>query len=144
MTTLQYDTRQRLTSRQVGTETTGYTYWPTGLLKLVTLPDSSTILLNYDPAHRLTQITHSLGNYIQYTLDKMGNRTGEYAYDPSSVLHRAHTRAIDALNKISQEINSANTAAVTRPSATTMTAIRPRSRRRSGVTPVIYTMPLIA
>jgi YD repeat-containing protein len=32
VTTLTYDTRQRLTSRQVGTEATTLAYWPTGLL----------------------------------------------------------------------------------------------------------------
>ena len=113
LTTLQYDTRERPTSRQLGTETTSYTYWPTGLLKLVTLPDSSTILLTYDPAHRLTTITDGVGNYIQYTLNALGNHTGDYAYDPSNVLHRTHTRVFDTLNELYQDINAAGTAAVT-------------------------------
>jgi YD repeat-containing protein len=94
VTTLSYDLRQRLLSRQIGTETTTYTYYPTGLLKLVTLPDSSTILYAYDAAHRLTDITDGLGNHIQYTLDNMGNRTAENTYDPSSVLRRTHTQRI--------------------------------------------------
>ncbi len=38
VTTLTYDYRLRLTSRQVGTETTSFSYYPTGLLKQVTLP----------------------------------------------------------------------------------------------------------
>src|SRR5262249_55155729 len=54
VTTLSYDLRQRLTSRRVGTETTTFDYWPTGLLKKVTLPDASYLLYSYDGAHRLT------------------------------------------------------------------------------------------
>ena len=75
LTTLTYDARQRLTSRQVSTELTSYTFYPTGLLKLVTLPDSSTVLYAYDGAHRLTDITDTLGNHVHYTLDAMGNHT---------------------------------------------------------------------
>jgi RHS repeat-associated protein len=113
VTTLTYDSRLRLTSRQVGTETTGFGYWPTGLLKQVTLPDSSYLTYTYDGAHRLTQITDQAGYTIKYTLDGMGNRTAENSYDPSSVLHRTHTRVINALNQIYKEINAAGTAAVT-------------------------------
>lgn len=113
VTTLTYDLRERLTSRQVGTETTSFTYYPTGLLKQVTLPDSSYVLYTYDNAHRLTQISDGAGNSIQYTLDAMGNRTAEKAYDPSSVLHRAHTRAFNTLNELYQDINAAGTSAVT-------------------------------
>jgi RHS repeat-associated protein len=113
VTTLTYDNRERLTSRQVGTETTSFTYWPTGLLKQVTLPDSSYILYTYDTAHRLTKISDAAGNSIQYTLDNMGNRTAEKSYDPSSVLHRTHTRVFNTLNQLYQDVNAANTAAVT-------------------------------
>jgi RHS repeat-associated protein len=113
VTTLTYDKRQRLLSSKVGTETTSYSYWPTGLLKEVTLPDSSTVTYIYDAAHRLTTITDGLGNYVSYTLDAMGNRTAEKSYDPTKALHRSHTRVYNALNELYQEINSAGTAAVT-------------------------------
>jgi RHS repeat-associated protein len=113
VTTLTYDLRQRLTSRQIGSETTSYSYTPTGLLQMVTLPDSSTITYRYDAAHRLTDITDGLGNHIHYTLDNMGNRTAENTYDPSSTLKRTHTRVINTLNELSQDINAAGTAAVT-------------------------------
>jgi RHS repeat-associated protein len=112
-TTLTYDLRQRLTSRQIGSETTSYSYYPTGLLQTVTLPDSSTITYTYDAAHRLTDITDGLGNHIHYTLDNMGNHTAENSYDPSSTLKRTHTRVINTLNELSQDINAAGTAAVT-------------------------------
>lgn len=126
VTTLTYDARERLTSSQVGTggapETTSYTYWPVGLLKLVTQADSSTILYTYDGAHRLTTITDSLGNYIQYTLDALGNHTAESSYDPTNTLHRTHTRAFynstnDPQNfpigLLATDVNSAGTQAVT-------------------------------
>jgi RHS repeat-associated protein len=113
VTTLTYDLRQRLTSRQIGSETTSYSYYPTGLLQIVTLPDSSAITYTYDAAHRLTDITDGLGNHIHYTLDNMGNRTAENTYDPSSTFKRTHTRAINALNELYQDINAAGTAAVT-------------------------------
>jgi RHS repeat-associated protein len=113
VTTLTYDARLRLTSRQIGSETTAYSYYPTGLLQTVTLPDSSTLTYTYDAAHRLTDITDGLGNHIHYTLDNMGNRTAENTYDPSSTLKRTHTRVINTLNEISQDVNAAGTAAVT-------------------------------
>jgi RHS repeat-associated protein len=113
VTTLSYDARQRLISRQIATETTNFTYYPTGLLKQVTLPDNSTVVFTYDGAHRVTQVKDGLGNSIQFTLDSMGNRTAESSYDPNSALHRTHSRTINVLNQIHQEINAAGTAAVT-------------------------------
>src|SRR6185437_10091366 len=113
VTTLTYDNRLRLTSREVGTETTSFSYYPTGLLETVTLPDSSYVTYTYDTAHRLTKIADGAGNYIAYTLDAMGNRTAENSYDPSSTLHRTHTRAFNTLNELYEDINAANTSAVT-------------------------------
>src|SRR5262249_42770229 len=113
VTTLTYDARQRLTSRQVGSETTTFDYWPTGLLKKITLPDSSYLLYSYDTAHRLTQISDGLGNSINYTLDAAGNRTAENVFDPANTLHRTHSRVFNALNQLSKDVNAAGTAAVT-------------------------------
>ena len=113
VTTLTYDARERLTSREIGTETTSFSYWPIGLVKLVTLPDSSTVGFTYDGAHRLTTITDGLGNYISYTLDPLGNRTADKAYDPSGTLHRTHTRVFNALSQVYQDVNAAGTSAVT-------------------------------
>lgn len=113
VTTLTYDARLRVKSRQVGTETTSYSYYPTGLLQTVTLPDGSTITYAYDGAHRLTDITDGLGNHTHYVLDTMGNRTTESSYDPSNSLHRTHTRVINTLNQLYQDINAAGTTSVT-------------------------------
>jgi YD repeat-containing protein len=90
-----------------------YLYYPTGQLKTVTLPDASSVTYTYDGAHRLTDITDGLGDHIHYTLDNIGNRTAENIYDPSSTLKRTHTRVINSLNELYEDINSAGTAAVT-------------------------------
>lgn len=119
VTNLAYDARQRLTTRTVmptndsGTQTTTYTYYPTGLLKQATQPDGSDLQYAYDGAHRLTQITDTLGNKVVYTLDPMGNRIAENRYDPSGVLHYTHTRNFNTLNELYQDVNAAGTSAVT-------------------------------
>lgn len=113
VTALTYDARDRLRSSTVGGETTSFSYYPTGLIEQVTLPDSGTLSYTYDDAHRLTQVSDGLGNRIIYTLDAMGNRTAEDSYDPSGTLHRAHTRVINTLNEVYQEVNAAGTSAVT-------------------------------
>jgi RHS repeat-associated protein len=113
VTTLTYDARQRLTSRQTAGETTAFDYWPTGLLKKVTLPDGSYLGYTYDGAHRLTQITDALGNKTVYTLDAMGNRTAQNTYDPGNALRRTHTRVFNTMNQLWKDVNAAGTAAAT-------------------------------
>jgi YD repeat-containing protein len=97
-----YDTRQRLTSVNVGGQTTSYSYTPAGLLNVVTLPNSSTITYSYDAAQRLTGVADSLGNSISYTLDNAGNRTAEQIKDPSGTLSRQVNRVFDALGRQQQ------------------------------------------
>ncbi len=113
VTTLTYDSRQRLTSQEADGETTSFEYWPTGLLKKVTLPDTSFLLYTYDNAHRLTQVSDSENNRIVYTLDAAGNRTKEETFDPSNYLVRLHHRAFNTLNQLWKDIGAANTSAVT-------------------------------
>jgi YD repeat-containing protein len=43
----------------------------------------------------------------------MGNRTAENAYDPTSALHRTHSRVINSLNQLYKDVNAGGTAAVT-------------------------------
>jgi YD repeat-containing protein len=101
-TTRTFDQRQRLKTSTTAGLTTSYDYWPTGLLKAVTLPDASSINYGYDDAHRLTSVTDNLGNKITYTLDSSGNRIGENVTDPTGRLAKALTRVPDALNRIQQ------------------------------------------
>ncbi|UJP01494.1 MAG: hypothetical protein LZF64_03505, partial [Nitrosomonas sp.] len=60
-TTLVYDVRQRLLSRTVGTEITGYQYDNVGQLKTITFPNGSFLRYTYDAAHRLTDMADNLG-----------------------------------------------------------------------------------
>lgn len=113
VTTLTYDSRQRLTSRQVGTETTSFSHYPTGLLETITLPDGSSLTYTYDGAHRLIQIADGSGNKAVFTLDAMGNRTAESAYDPTNTLSRTLSRVYNSLNELYQLIGAAGTSGVT-------------------------------
>ena len=97
-----YDLRMRPTSASSGGQTTSYAYWPTGLLKQVTLPDASTLHYAYDDAHRLTDISDSLGNSVHYTLDAAGNRTKEELKDANGALSRSLSRVMDALSRVQQ------------------------------------------
>jgi YD repeat-containing protein len=81
-------------------EVTGYDHYPTGLLKLATLPDGSTLKYDYDDAHRLTDVTDSADNTVHYSLDEMGKRKGEELKDKSGALARSITRIFDALNRL--------------------------------------------
>ena len=113
VTTLTYDLRQRLTSRTTAGEGTSFSYYPTRLLHTVTLPDGSFISYTYDGAHRLTQVTDGSGNKVVYTLDAMGNRTAENVYDPTSALHRTHSRVINSLDQLYKDVNAAGASVTT-------------------------------
>jgi YD repeat-containing protein len=106
VTTLTYHPRGWLTSRQVGSELTSYTYDGVGQLTKVTLPDGSYLQYTYDAAHRLTQINDSLNNRIVYTLDAMGNRIQEQAFDPGNTLSRSRQQVFDSLNRLHQMVGA--------------------------------------
>ncbi|MES2740061.1 MAG: hypothetical protein V4754_03815 [Pseudomonadota bacterium] len=106
VTTMTYWPRGWLKSRTVTAggvaQTTAYDYDGVGQLKLVTLPDASSVTYSYDDAHRLTGVADSLGNNITYTLDNIGNRRKTEVKDPNGLLARQTTRDIDALNRVKQ------------------------------------------
>jgi YD repeat-containing protein len=104
VTTLAYDQRMRLTSRQVGAELTAYTYDAVGQLIKLAMPDGSFVLYTYDAAHRLTQIADNFGNTIAYELDAMGNRTKEEVKVAAGTPVQARNRVYDTLNRLQQEI----------------------------------------
>ena len=99
-TTYSYTPRGWLSTVNQAGQLTSYDYWPTGLLKKVTSPDSSTLSYTYDDAHRLTDVTDHLGNTVHYTLDNAGNRIGEDVKDTSTALTRNISRVYDALNRL--------------------------------------------
>ncbi len=107
-TQLAYDSRQRLTARNVGGEVTDYQYDSNGQLTRVDLPDGSSILYAYDTAQRHETVADHLGNRIEYTLDVRGNRTREDIFDPASILAQTRQRVYDSLNRLAQDIGAQN------------------------------------
>ena len=98
----EYDARTRLVSSTTSNVTTTYDYWPTGRLRRVGLPDSSSVNYEYDNAGRLVAVADGQGNRIEYTLDASGNRTAEVAKDPQGTLKRTMSRVFDALGRAQQ------------------------------------------
>lgn len=107
VTELRYDARGRLRTRDAGGVLTTFAYDGVGNLKRLTLPDGSYLDYDYDAAHRLAQITDSLGNRIEYTPDALGNREQEDVFDPNGVLTRTRTRLYNSLNRLFQDIGGA-------------------------------------
>lgn len=109
VTNLAYDLRGRLLSTQVGSETTAFAYYPTGLLRRVTLSDNSYLEYTYNAAHLLTGISDGEGNRVEMTPHISGEGwTVENMYDPSGVLSRARSRVYNSLNQLTQDIGAAN------------------------------------
>ncbi|MDP9127106.1 MAG: DUF6531 domain-containing protein [Pseudomonadota bacterium] len=161
VTNLTYDGRQRLLTSGVvtggGTLTTTYLYDSAGELTKTTLPDGSYIANSYDNAHRLTRVTNANSEYINYTLDALGDRTATNTYNASSTLKRSHSATFDALGRMLTDVggmsqtttyaydNNGNATSITDPltHATTQTfdALNRRSQitdRLSGLTKFTY------
>lgn len=107
-TTLGYDPRGRLLTRNTGGETTTYTYDGVGQLLTVTLPSGAAYTYTYDAAHRLTQIADGLGNKLIYTLDNADNRIQEQLKDSVGNVIQTHSRVFDALSRLYQDIGAVN------------------------------------
>lgn len=97
-----YDARQRLREATTSGLTTSYEYWPTGLLRRITMADGTWVDHEYDDAHRLRVIRDDRGNSISYTLDNRGRRTAEEVRDPGNQLRRTLSRSIDTLGRVQQ------------------------------------------
>ena len=117
-TTLNYDPRQRLTQRIVGSEFTRYDYDGVGQLTQVTLPSGAIVRYDYDAAHRLTDIWDEENNRIHYTLDAMGNRIQEDVYNASGTPVATRNRVFDALSRLWQDIGAVNATTGNRPTTT--------------------------
>ncbi|HEX7817225.1 RHS repeat-associated core domain-containing protein [Dyella sp.] len=109
VTSVAYTPRGWVSSTSKAGATTRYTYTPYGMVQTVTDPDGVMLTFGYDDAHRLTRISDTQGNSIQYTLDAAGDRTEEDTYaagntTPVHVLKRQFnklaqvTAIIDGLN----------------------------------------------
>ena len=110
-TTFIYDPRGRLLTRVVatgGTATTTFAYTPTGLASRITLPDASYFDYTYDDAHRLTRVTASNGDRIDYELDADGNRTQETVRSSGGAIARTQSRVFDELSRLIRDVGAAS------------------------------------
>ncbi|MCG8433990.1 MAG: DUF6531 domain-containing protein, partial [Gammaproteobacteria bacterium] len=113
ITDLVYDTRQRLTSRTVAVGTadeavTGFVYDDVGNLERVTLPNNAYLDYTYNAAHQLIAVADNLGNRIDYTLDKRGNRIKEDVKDPLLQLQRTQQWLYDQKNRLEKHTDGVN------------------------------------
>jgi RHS repeat-associated protein len=102
---LRYTPRGWLATRTVGGAITRFTYTAYGAVQTVTDADGIITTYGYDQAHRLNQITDALGNYIKYTLDASGDKTGEQVYDASGTLHKQLTRTFNTLGQLTTVVD---------------------------------------
>lgn len=115
--TFTYTPRGWLKTRSIAGQTTTYDYTPWGGLARVTLPDASYTAYTWDPAHRLTDISDSLGNTTHFTLDNAGNITASETRDAQGrVAHRTRTD-FDALGRPWKHYDSAGNVTETRHDA---------------------------
>lgn len=100
VTVLTYHPRGWLTSISVNERTTTLDYDAVGQLIKHTRPGGGFTAYTYDDAHRLTDITDSLGNTIHYTLDAAGNLLKEETRDGSGTLTRVTEQEFDKLSRL--------------------------------------------
>lgn len=109
ITDFRFDDAGRLSLRKVrGGSTsedriTRIAYWPTGLVKRVTLPDGSFTTYRYDNSKHLVGIDDSEGNRIRYTLDAAGNRVREDTRDVNGALMHRLSRLYDITGRMESE-----------------------------------------
>jgi RHS repeat-associated protein len=109
-----YDARGRVkTITQTPTSgaaaVTQYSYTPWGEVSQVIDPDGVVLNYQYDAAHYLRYIVDGANNYIYYTYDLKGNRTGDYTYDTSGVLKRGVGKSYDLRNHLNAVNLAGNT-----------------------------------
>jgi RHS repeat-associated protein len=101
VTNFTYDNRNRLLTKSVvaspSNELTTYTYIGSGQPNVITLPDSSTIDYDYDTAQRVTKITNTGGETVNYTLDAMGDVTAMSIKDSGGTVKKSYTATYDVL-----------------------------------------------
>lgn len=89
--------------------TTTIAYDGVGNVVQVTQPDGAYLHYDYDLAHRLTKITDNTGDYVQFTLDALGNRTAEQTFaNGGSTLTRLLTRTYDTLSRMAHQFDAQN------------------------------------
>jgi YD repeat-containing protein len=81
-------------------ELTTFTYIKSGQPDIITLPDSSTINYDYDTAQRVTKITNTAGETINYTLNAMGEPSAVSIKNSTGTVKNSWTATYDVLGDI--------------------------------------------
>lgn len=160
-TTLAYDAQMRLTSSTLHTSagplTTQFSYWFEDKIASTTLPDGSVWSNTFDSALRLIENADVYQDNIQYTLDRLGDRTQVNTYDSTHTIHRQHSATFDALGRMLTDVggvgqtttytydNNGNALTITNPLSHTTTQVFDALNRLSqstdatnGVTQITY------
>ncbi|SFE07567.1 RHS repeat-associated core domain-containing protein, partial [Paracidovorax konjaci] len=98
VTTYKRDARQRVTRITQGDLTVTMAYRPTGQLQSLTQSSGYRVSYGYDAAQRLTGWSDNRGASAAYTLDGMGNLTGERVQDAAGQTVFSFARTINAIN----------------------------------------------
>lgn len=115
--TYSYTPRGWLKTRTLGGQTTTYDYTPWGGVAKVTLADGSYTAYTWDAAHRLTDISDSVGNTTHLTLDNAGNITLSETTDIQGRVARRTQTDFDALGRPWKHYDSAGNVTETRHDA---------------------------
>jgi YD repeat-containing protein len=107
VSSLTYDARGRVRSRQTASEKLSLSYGATGLLELVELPDGRMERFHYDDAHRLNALSDGAGNSISYTLDPAGRLMAIDRQDAKHTLESIDARVFDALDELRRDLRVA-------------------------------------
>jgi RHS repeat-associated protein len=111
VTNFTYDNRNRLLTKSVvaspSNELTTITYIASGQPDIITLPDSSTINYDYNTAQRVTKITNTAGETINYTLNAAGKPTTTTIKDSGGTIKKSSTATYDVLGDMLTRVGSA-------------------------------------
>ena len=108
VTTQNYDSLGRLTSKTTAGITTTSEYDAVSNLKAVSLPEGRTISYTYTGSDLLERVEDNLGNYIIYVYDTEGNRIREEIHDSGGTLRKFMDFEFDSFNRLSKTIYPGN------------------------------------
>ena len=110
VTNLTYDNRNRLLTKSIvaspSNELTTITRIGSGQINLITLPDSSTIDYDYDNAQRVTKITNTGSETINFTLNAAGKPTTTTIKDSGGSTKNSWTATYDVLGDMLTRVGS--------------------------------------
>ncbi len=105
-TSLNYTAQGWLASISTAGSTTLFEHNAVGLITRITRGDGSWLAYTWDGARRLTAISNSLGDTVEYELDAMGNRTTQRLKDASNTLTRQQQWVYDELGRLIRSMSA--------------------------------------